>query len=356
MASSTSRSSTALLMHCSRALQRPCRLSRVQQPKLYSRNLATAASAIVSTPRAHRQPMRNPHHTPCTIAVRSHSTDAMSSSSSPASTSPQPSPSSTYSSIDAAEVSKFAKASADWWNPRGQFEMLHKMNPMRVKYIRDQYQKHSQDPSTVSTDPSLPFAGLRMLDIGCGGGLLSESLSRLGASVDGVDAAPENIAMATIHAQMDPFLKTPNYQASTAEDLVTKVGDGYYDVVCGLEIVEHVKDPEEFIATCVKLVKPGGLVFFSTINRTVTSYLFTIFMAESVLRWVPEGTHDHAKYITPSEFVSYLQRSGASALDTTGMGYSLVNNDWELLQDGKGPLGGMGALEMNYILCARRNL
>ncbi|KAJ3195438.1 Vacuolar protein sorting-associated protein 8 [Irineochytrium annulatum] len=222
------------------------------------------------------------------------------------------------SSVDSDEISKFARASYDWWNPSGQFAMLHKMNGPRMEYIRAMVDRHL--PANETRPAFRPLEGLKVLDVGCGGGLLSESLSRLGAAVTGIDAAPENVAMAAWHSKSDPFLNQPNYIATTAEDLLADVGEGSFDVVCALEIVEHVKDAKDFIGTCVGLVKPGGLAMVSTINRTPAARVFTVYMAENVLSWVPKGTHDPAKYVTPSELTNYIEQAGAKMVDTTGIG------------------------------------
>ncbi|KAI8585571.1 S-adenosyl-L-methionine-dependent methyltransferase [Geranomyces variabilis] len=262
--------------------------------------------------------------------------------SSSSTTSPQFS--STSASVNDAEIAKFAKAAAEWWNPKGEFEMLHRMNPVRVRYLRDMLARHAGEPVGA---PAKPFEGLRILDIGCGGGLLSEALARLGATVVGADAAGENIAMAKIHAQQDPALTQLEYRHVTAEKLLE---DGeQFDVVCALEIIEHVNNPKEFTRVCSQLVKPNGLIFFSTINRTPASYLFTILLAEHFLQWVPPGTHDHAKYVTPQEMDQYLVNADCEPLETRGMAFDPLRNRWSLLSG-----DGLGDLQMNYIVGARR--
>ncbi|KAJ3043917.1 hypothetical protein HDV00_003957 [Rhizophlyctis rosea] len=219
--------------------------------------------------------------------------------------------------------------------------MLHRMNPVRVRYIRSMLEQYF---GTVSGSAQ-PFQGLRILDIGCGGGLLSESLARLGATVVGADASSENIQIARIHASQDPMLSrgagSIEFRHTTAETLADE-GE-QFDVVCGLEIIEHVSDPNLF-------VRPNGLLFFSTINRTATSYLFTILLAEHLLKWVPPGTHDHGKYITPEEMEKFLKTNGCDLLDASGIAYEPWRNQWKLL-------GGdsLGDLHMNYIVAAMRS-
>ncbi|KAJ3159322.1 hypothetical protein HDU86_001926 [Geranomyces michiganensis] len=258
--------------------------------------------------------------------------------------------------VNDAEIAKFAKAAAEWWNPKGEFEMLHRMNPVRVRYVRDTLARHATGElagvvhatTTIGTSSlARPFDGLRILDIGCGGGLLSEALARLGATVVGADAAGENIAMAKIHAQQDPALTQLEYRHVTAEKLLEDREQ--FDIVCALEIIEHVNNPREFTRVCSQLVKPNGLIFFSTINRTPASYLFTILLAEHVLRWVPPGTHDHAKYITPQEMDDYLVNADCEPLETRGMAFDPLRNRWRLLSG-----DGFGDLQMNYIVGARR--
>ncbi|KAI9324329.1 S-adenosyl-L-methionine-dependent methyltransferase [Obelidium mucronatum] len=280
---------------------------------------------------------------------------------------------SSASSIDPAEVAKFAAASSQWWNPRGEFAMLHMMNPVRTRYIRDQVLAHLPAQRTGAS-PAFPLKSLRVLDVGCGGGLLSESLARLGANVTALDASPENIAMATHHASLDPMLRDNlSFKASTAEDLLAEVGPGFYDIVCSLEVVEHVNSPKEFIGNCLDLVKPEGVAVFSTINRTPTSYLFTILLAEHLLKWVPVGTHDHSKYITPQELDAFVRnaqdrdsnngRYALDVVDVSGILYDPIQNRWEVV-DGRrsrsltscgGVIPGLlGNLEMNYLMTVKK--
>ncbi|KAI8919926.1 S-adenosyl-L-methionine-dependent methyltransferase [Powellomyces hirtus] len=248
-------------------------------------------------------------------------------------------------SVDESEIAKFSRAASEWWNPHGEFEMLHRMNPVRVRYVRDMVARLMQGGEVQSA--SNPFAGMRILDIGCGGGLLSEALARLGATVVGADAGEDNIKMAQIHAIQDPALKSLEYRHITAEQLVEDKEQ--FDIVCALEIIEHVVNPREFTRVCSQLVKPNGLIFFSTINRTPTSYLFTILLAEHLLRWVPPGTHDHAKYITPNEMELFLTEAQCEPIDTSGISYNPITKQWKLLSG-----NGLGDLQMNYIVGARK--
>ncbi|KAJ3224152.1 Hexaprenyldihydroxybenzoate methyltransferase, mitochondrial [Chytriomyces hyalinus] len=269
-----------------------------------------------------------------------------------------------YSSVNADEVAKFAAASHEWWDPKGQFGMLHLMNPVRMKYIRDVFLKYSR----AGADPLVgglarPLEGKKVLDVGCGGGLLSESLRRLGATVTGIDASSENVAMATHHASLDPMLKENlAYRSITVENLLQEVGASHFDMVCSLEVIEHVNNQDVFIRNCMDLVKPEGLAVFSTINRTPTSYLLTILMAEHILRWVPPGTHDHSTYVTPSELESFVRAAERSPhhpancsldiVDTRGIAYLPLENKWQVLDSStaasKFPFGG--DLDMNYVM------
>ncbi|KAI9203746.1 S-adenosyl-L-methionine-dependent methyltransferase [Polychytrium aggregatum] len=278
-------------------------------------------------------------------------------STAPASTTTDTSGTAT-NTVNQDEIRKFVQASEEWWQPHGQFEMLHKMNPTRMKYIREQVHKiAAESPEAIhlaSHDLARPFAGLRILDIGCGGGLLSEALARLGGVVVGADAGYENIQIAKLHSQKDPWIASQpvgepgsiDFRHTTAEKLAEQ-GE-QFDMVCGLEIIEHVENPSAFVKLCSQLTKPHGLLFFSTINRTPTSYLFTILLAEHLLRWVPPGTHHHHKYITPTEISDALVQSGCVVKDMTGISYDIVSGKWNLLDN------SFGDLEMNYIVAAQK--
>ncbi|KAI9091304.1 S-adenosyl-L-methionine-dependent methyltransferase [Phlyctochytrium arcticum] len=252
-------------------------------------------------------------------------------------------------SVDQSEIAKFARAAQDWWNPRGEFEMLHRMNPVRVRYVRDTLEDMRRQ-DLVAASETHPLKNIRMLDIGCGGGLLSESLALLGANVVGADAAKENIQMASLHAEQNPLLRenpSLSYVHATAESLASQ--GQKFDAICALEIIEHVVDPAAFIKTCGELLKPRGVLFLSTINRTTSSYLLTILLAEHVFKWVPPGTHEHAKYVTPEEMDKYLRDGGCEPLDIKGMAYNPLTNNWRVLES------GITDLQMNYIVTAQKN-
>lgn len=235
------------------------------------------------------------------------------------------------STIDPAEVHAFAQTSQHWWDERGPFKPLHAMNPTRVQYIRDQVATHfGRDPLG-----SFSLKGITVLDIGCGGGLLCEPLSRLGAQVTGVDADAQAISVAQDHAQAVGLDIT--YRRGAVEDLV--VEPLRYDVVMLLEIVEHVADVDAFVRSCASLVKPGGILVFSTLNRTVKSYAGGIILAEQVLRWVPPGTHDWDKFLKPSELAQHLEGAGFRVRHLQGISYGPLSGRWSLTGD----------LSINYI-------
>ncbi len=226
------------------------------------------------------------------------------------------------SSVDAAEVAKFEAMAAEWWNPNGKFRPLHMMNPVRLDYITRQIAaEFGRDLAAAR-----PFEGLRLLDIGCGGGLLSEPMARLGAEVVGADAAERNIPVARVHAEAQGL--TIDYRHATAEALAA-AGESF-DVVLAMEIVEHVADPAAFIATCRDLLRPGGLMIASTINRTARSFAAAIVGAEWVMRWLPKGTHDWAKFITPDELAGMIARAGLSPMDRKGFVFNPVSWQWSV--------------------------
>ncbi|WP_448150588.1 bifunctional 2-polyprenyl-6-hydroxyphenol methylase/3-demethylubiquinol 3-O-methyltransferase UbiG [Labrys miyagiensis] len=232
---------------------------------------------------------------------------------------------STSSSVDPQEIQRFDAMAADWWNPRGSMKALHRLNPLRLRYIRDQIAGHF-GRSAVALDG---LAGLRLADVGCGAGLLGEPLAKLGGTVTGIDMASANIEMAKSHAARSGL--AIDYRAMAAEDLLA-AGERY-DVVLAMEIVEHVTEPASFLRTCAGLVKPGGLLFVSTINRTMKAYALAIVAAENVLRWVPRGTHDWNKFVTPSEIVDAVTGEGLSELDRTGVAYNPLLDEWRLARD-----------------------
>jgi 2-polyprenyl-6-hydroxyphenyl methylase/3-demethylubiquinone-9 3-methyltransferase len=241
------------------------------------------------------------------------------------------------SSVDAAEVERFGRLGADWWDPRGPMAALHKFNPVRLGYIRDQASaRFKRDPKKIEC-----LKGLRILDIGCGGGILSEPLARLGATMAGADPSPENIAIASAHAA-DSGL-TIDYRATTAEELA-EAGERF-DVVLAMEVVEHVADVESFVSTCAGLVKPGGLMIAATLNRTLKSFALAIVGAEYVLRWLPRGTHQWDKFVTPHELEQAIENAGLRVIGERGVVYNLFADRWQLSSD-------MG---VNYMLVAARD-
>ncbi|MFN4058669.1 MAG: bifunctional 2-polyprenyl-6-hydroxyphenol methylase/3-demethylubiquinol 3-O-methyltransferase UbiG [Roseinatronobacter sp.] len=225
-------------------------------------------------------------------------------------------------SINPAEIAKFEAMAAEWWNPNGKFKPLHMLNPCRLDYITQQI---AAEFNRDLTQPA-PFAGLRLLDIGCGGGLLSEPMARLGADVVGADAAARNIPVAQIHAQQSGL--SIDYRHCTAEDLVA-AGE-QFDVVLNMEVVEHVADPQSFLTTCQQLLKPGGLMVCSTINRNPKSYLMAIIGAEYVMRWLPKGTHDWSMFITPDELFDMLRKAGLNPVDRKGFVFNKLFWSWSI--------------------------
>ncbi len=241
------------------------------------------------------------------------------------------------SSVDEGEVERFSRYGADWWDPRGPMAALHKFNPVRLGYIRDQAAaRFLRDPKKLDC-----LKDLRMLDIGCGGGILSEPLARLGAQMVGADPSPENVAVASAHAQESGV--TVDYRATTAEDLAA-AGEKF-DVVLAMEVVEHVVDVNAFVATCATMVKPGGLMFAATLNRTLKSFALAIVGAEYVLRWLPRGTHQWDKFVTPDELELAFERGGLRVTGERGVIYNLLADRWQLSSD----------MDVNYMLVAERS-
>ncbi len=226
------------------------------------------------------------------------------------------------STIDPAEVAKFEAMAAEWWDPAGKFKPLHLMNPCRLDYITRQIALEFDRDLTAPA----PFAGLRILDIGCGGGLLSEPMARLGAEVVGADAAARNIPVAQVHAAQSG-LKI-DYRHTTAEDLAA-AGERF-DAVLNMEVVEHVADPLAYLTACQGLLKPGGLMICSTMNRNPKSFLMAIVGAEWVMRWLPKGTHDWAKFLTPDELYELIRKAGLTPVDRKGMVFNPLGWSWSL--------------------------
>ncbi len=226
------------------------------------------------------------------------------------------------SSVDAAEVAKFEAMAAEWWDPYGKFKPLHMLNPCRLDYIVAQIAAEYERDLTRA----LPFKGLRILDIGCGGGLLAEPMARLGADVLGADAAARNIPVAQIHAEQ-AGLKI-DYRHTTAEALAA-AGE-VFDAILNMEVVEHVADPQAFLNTCQALLKPGGLMVCSTINRNPKSFVMAIVGAEYVMRWLPKGTHDWNRFITPDELFDLFGNAGLQAVDRKGFVFNPLFWSWSL--------------------------
>ncbi|HWU61623.1 MAG TPA: bifunctional 2-polyprenyl-6-hydroxyphenol methylase/3-demethylubiquinol 3-O-methyltransferase UbiG [Ensifer sp.] len=238
--------------------------------------------------------------------------------------------------IDQAEVDRFTAMAAEWWNPTGKFKPLHKFNPVRIRYIRDKAAAHfGRDANSHK-----PLEGLRVLDIGCGGGLLSEPMARMGATVIGADASERNIGIASTHAAQTGV--TVDYRAVTAEQLAA---DGErFDIILNMEVVEHVSDVDFFITTCASMVKPGGMMFVATINRTMKAMALAIIGAEHVLRWLPKGTHQYEKLVRPEELEKPLNASGMQIDERTGVFFNPLMNQWNLSKD----------MDVNYMMLATR--
>jgi 2-polyprenyl-6-hydroxyphenyl methylase/3-demethylubiquinone-9 3-methyltransferase len=241
-----------------------------------------------------------------------------------------------HSTIDAGEIAHFSRLSADWWDLHGPLRKLHQFNPTRVGYVRDyacaHYGRDRQRPDCL--------AGLRVLDIGCGGGILSEPMAWLGAAVVGADAAASNIAVARAHAACAGL--SIDYRSTTAEALA-EAGETF-DIVLAMEVVEHVADLALFIDRAAAMVKPGGLMFVATFNRTLKALLLGIIAAEYVLGWVPRGTHQWDKFVTPGELSAALRRGGLRVVNTTGVVYRVASRRWRLSRD----------TDVNYMLFAER--
>jgi 2-polyprenyl-6-hydroxyphenyl methylase/3-demethylubiquinone-9 3-methyltransferase len=227
--------------------------------------------------------------------------------------------------LDAEEVARFAKLAGAWWDAGGPFKPLHRINPTRLTYIRDQLcRKFGRDKKA-----SASLHGLSVLDIGCGGGLVCEPLTRLGGEVTGIDPAPENIAAAKAHAEAARLDIT--YRTATAEALA--VSGAAFDVVLLLEVIEHVPDVPLFLKSVAPLVKPGGIMVLSTLNRTLKAYALAIIGAELILRWLPLGTHNWDRFVTPEELRGALRGAGLAYSDTTGMVYNPLADEWRLARD-----------------------
>ena len=242
------------------------------------------------------------------------------------------------STVDEAEVARFSALAAEWWDPRGKMAPLHKFNPVRIGYIRDQAAaRFGRDPKRLDS-----MKGLRILDIGCGGGILCEPLARLGASMVGVDPSETNIEAARTHAEQSGL--AIDYRCATAELLAEQ--REHFDLVLAMEVVEHVADVALFVASCASLVKPGGLMIAATLNRTLKSFALAIVGAEYILRWLPVGTHRWDKFVTPNELEIAMEQSGLRVIHEQGVLYNLLADRWQLSSD----------TDVNYMLTAERDV
>jgi 2-polyprenyl-6-hydroxyphenyl methylase / 3-demethylubiquinone-9 3-methyltransferase len=240
------------------------------------------------------------------------------------------------STIDAAEVARFAALADTWWDPAGQMGMLHKLNPVRIGFIKEAAcRRFGRDPKRIDS-----LAGLRFLDIGCGGGILSEPMARLGAAVIGADPAEANVEAARVHAAREGL--AIDYRPTTAEALADQ-GERF-DVVLAMEVVEHVADLNLFVGRCAEMVKPGGLMVVATLNRTIKSFALAIVGAEYVLRWLPRGTHQWDKFVTPNELEIAIEKSGLTVTEETGVIYNLLADRWQLSTD----------MDVNYMVAAEK--
>ncbi len=243
---------------------------------------------------------------------------------------------STTLSVDPEEVAKFSALAAEWWDPEGKFAPLHKFNPVRLGFIRGQAAaRFGRDGRSLR-----PFEGLTLLDIGCGGGLLSEPMARLGFAVTGADASERNIGTARAHAAQSGVVV--DYRAATAEMLAAE--GRVFDVVLNMEVVEHVADADAYLSACTKLVKPGGITIVATLNKTLKSLALAKVAAEYVLGWMPRGTHDWNRFIPPAQLQQSLEESGLNILKTQGVSFDVLTWDWRLAPD----------LDVNYMIVAAK--
>ena len=232
-------------------------------------------------------------------------------------------------SVNKKEIDKFSKMANEWWDPEGKFKPLHKFNPTRIKYIKENIINNFKLKNKFR-----PLSGINILDIGCGGGLLSEPMSRMGANVTGIDASDKNIKIAKLHSKKNK-LKI-NYLCSSPEKIkITKK----FDVILNMEIVEHVEDIDFFLKSCSKLLKKNGLMFVATINKTLKSYIFAIVGAEYVLRWLPIGTHEWEKFVKPEDLKKILMKYDLSLKKLEGMNFNIIKDEWSISRD----------LSVNYI-------
>ena len=226
-------------------------------------------------------------------------------------------------SVNKKEIEKFSQMAAEWWDPEGKFKPLHKFNPIRIKYIKDNIIY-----SLKLKSKKRPLEKINILDIGCGGGLLSEPMARLGANVTGIDASDKNIKIAKLHAKKNKL--NINYFCSSPEKLKTKKK---FDVILNMEIIEHVEDINFFLKSCSKLLKKNGLMFVATLNKTLKSYMFAIIGAEYVLKWLPIGTHEWEKFVDPSDLERILKKNNLSLVKLDGMKFNILSDEWRISKD-----------------------
>lgn len=240
------------------------------------------------------------------------------------------------STVDADEIAKFSAMAAEWWDPHGKFRPLHKFNPTRLAFVREQISTHFERPS----DANRPLEGLKLLDIGCGGGLLSEPMTRLGASVTGADAGEKNIKTASVHAAEQGL--DIDYRHTTAEALAQN--NELFDVILNMEVIEHVADTAQFMKACGQCLKPGGLMIVATLNRTARAFALAVVGAEYVLGWLPRGTHEWSKFITPDEMQKLVTDAGLTPGPRTGVSYNPLADKWSISTD----------VAVNYMMTATK--
>lgn len=238
--------------------------------------------------------------------------------------------------VDAGEVARFDAMAREWWDPEGKFRPLHRLNPARLKFIEDAARRHF----SRAADAAKPLAGLRVLDIGCGGGLIAEPLARQGALVTGIDPGAATIEAATRHAAESAL--AIRYRRALAEDIAAE--GGQFDLVLALEVVEHVPDLSAFLDAACALVAPGGMFVAATLNRTLKAYMLAVVGAEYVLNWLPRGTHDWRKFVRPSELARELRRSGVEIVELAGLAYQPLGDRWRMVTD----------LDVNYMAAAAK--
>ena len=227
------------------------------------------------------------------------------------------------STINKEEIEKFSKIAEEWWDPQGKFKPLHKFNPIRISYIRDNIIE-----TLKLKNKKKPLEKVKILDVGCGGGLLTEPMKRLGANITGIDASKKNIKIAKIHAKKND-LKI-DYICTSPENLSE---NDKFDVILNMEIVEHVDNVDFFLASCSNLLKKNGIMFVATLNKTLKSYLFAIIGAEYLLRWLPIGTHDWEKFVKPDDLISILAKNNLKVDALDGMKFNILNNEWKISRD-----------------------